>query len=129
MTFIAILAYSLAVFGCAQMFIYFNGPFGIVEKWRQFAHWISDGFGEMFTCVFCFSTNVGWIASLLNYFFIPIAFTPFNIILGHNASWWLVMLLDMFFTCGTTWLWHQLDEYLENNTTREYSDEDVEKRL
>lgn len=116
------LVYSLCLFGIGEMFIYFNGPFDILEHLRKIAHSIHPKFGDLFTCIFCFTTWSGAAVSLFNYFCVPIAFTPFNIILGGTHMWWLIMLLDMFFGCASTWLWHRVDDYFESNTKEVYDD-------
>lgn len=117
------LIYSICLFGIGEMFVYFDGPFGIIESFRRFAHWIHPKFGELFTCIFCFSTWSGAIMSMINYFLIPVPFTPFNIILGDTGLWYVIMALDMFFGCASTWMWHGIDELVESNTKKEYEDE------
>lgn len=117
------LIYSLTLFGVGEMFIYFSGPFNILEYIRSMAHWIHPKFGELFTCIFCFSTWCGGFISALNYFLIPIHFTPFNIIFAGSGLWWLIIPFDTFFGCGVVWLLHVLDDYLESNTKVEYEDE------
>lgn len=115
--------YSVFLFGIGEMFIYFNGPFDILEYIRKIAHWIHPKFGDLFTCIFCFSTWSGAIVSLINYFLIPIPFTPFNMILGETKLWWVIALFDMFFGCASTWMWHRLDDYMESKTKGDYEDE------
>lgn len=111
--FITILSYIIFAFGFAEILIFFNGPFDIVEKFRKFAHWIHPKFGELFTCVACCSTWIGLFFSALNYWVIPIKFTPFNIIFADTQLWWLILFMDGMFTCGTTWLLYQLEEMME----------------
>lgn len=110
---VIIFCYAIFAYGFSQLLIYFNGPFDIVEKFRQFAHWIHPKFGELFTCIFCASTWVGFLFSALNYWIIPVKFTPFNIILENTHMWYFIIFMDGMFTCGTTWLLHQLDEMME----------------
>lgn len=112
--FITFLSYIILAYGLSNMVVYSNGPFHIFEHWRNFAHMIGEQFGELFTCMLCFSTWVGLILSLINSLFLPsIAFTPFNIILASTAPFWLVMILDMGFTSGIVWLLHQMEEMME----------------
>jgi hypothetical protein len=61
----------------------------------------------------CLPANFGWIVSVLNWFLIPVAITPFNIILAGTGLWWLAMILDCCFTTGVVWLLYVLDEWLE----------------
>lgn len=113
MDFLIIFCYIIFVFGTCELLIYFNGPFDIVERWRQFAHWVHPKFGELFTCFACLSTWVGIVFSIINYFFITVKFTPFNIIFEGTHYWWLIIFMDAMFSCGTTWLLHQLEEMME----------------
>ena len=78
---------------------------------------VGVGIITMFTCMMCFPANVGWICSLINWFFIPVAITPFNIILGaHTGLWWLAALCDCAFTSGVVWFIHHIEEYFESNS-------------
>lgn len=108
-----LIVYILLAFGISEMFVFFNGPFSIIGKLRDSLTNISDMAGELFGCMFCFSTWVGALLSALNYWLIPIPFTPFNIIFEEYHKWWLIIPMDMFLTCGTTWLLYQLEEMLE----------------
>jgi hypothetical protein len=67
----------------------------------------------------CLPANFGWIASILNWFFIPVAFTPFNIIFNDLdlSWWWLVILCDGALTSGIVWLLYRLDEFMEPQKT------------
>jgi hypothetical protein len=48
-----------------------------------------------------------------NILFIGFAFTPFNIILGATAPWWLIIPLDAAFTSGIVWLLDQVETALQ----------------
>ena len=122
----AILVYALFAYGICNMIIFASGPFGIFEKWRNFAHKISNGFGELFTCPMCLSTWVGLLFSALNIIFVKdVAFTPFNIIFGVGNYIPFVLIMDMGFTSGVVWLIYQFDEMMERIGKYEY-DEDEE---
>jgi hypothetical protein len=90
-----------------------SGPFRIFERIRDWSEGISEHFGLLFKCMMCLPANFGWIVSLLNWFLIPVAITPFNIILAGTGLWWLAMILDCCFTTGVVWLLYVLDEWLE----------------
>lgn len=123
MNFLIIFCYIIFVFGTCEILIYFNGPFDLVDKWRNFAHKIHPKFGELFTCFACLSTWVGLLFSALNYWFIPIKFTPFNIIFDGTSYWWLIIFMDGMFSCGTTWLLHQLDDMMDRvSSSNKYDD-------
>ena len=115
-------AYGLMLYGCVLMFVSFGGPFDILEKFRQLLNWLHPQLGKLISCPFCTATWIGGIISTLNYLFIPINFTPFNIIFDGSGLWWLIIPLDTFYGCGVVWLLHLLDEYLEGNTPTEYED-------
>lgn len=120
--FIAFFGYIIAVFGCCEMMIYFNGPFDIIDKWREFLRYRSEGLYNLFTCFACLSTWVGFVLSAIDLIIPEIAITPFNIIIGEPSLWWLVVPLDGFFACGTTWMLHQLEEYMEHHRVVVYKD-------
>ena len=113
MIFFKLISYIIFAYGFCELMVFFDGPFNIIEKFRRFAHWISDSFGKLFTCVACLSTWTGLVFSAINYFFIPISFTPFNIIFEGTDLWWLIIFMDAMFTCGTTWSLYQLEEMIE----------------
>ena len=115
-------------YGLSNLVVYANGPFHIFEKWREISHSIGEQFGELFTCMMCFSTWVGLALSLVNSLLLPaVAFTPFNIILGSVAPFWFIMILDMGFTSAVVWLLHQLEEMMERTGNIVYEDENIEQ--
>lgn len=121
---ITFLSYIFVSYGLSNIVVYSNGPFHIFERWRAFAHNINEQFGELFTCMMCFSTWVGLVLSLVNNLLIPfVAFTPFNLILGTVAPFWFIMILDMGFTSAVVWLLHQLEEMMERTGNIIYEDE------
>ena len=115
-----ILCYCLAAYGLSNMVVFGSGPFRRFEWLRYLTNKVSEHFGTMFTCMMCFPANVGWICSLINWFFIPVAITPFNILLGaHAGLWWLAALCDCAFTSGVVWFIHHIEEYFETNSKDE----------
>lgn len=116
MELVTLLSYILFSYGITTMLIYFNGPFDIIEYFRKTMYAIHPKLGELFQCPFCLSTWIGGLFSIINYLWIPIKITPFNMILAGSGLWWLIIPMDSFLTCGTVWLLHVLDEYLENNS-------------
>lgn len=122
MELVTLLSYILFSYGITTMLIYFNGPFDIIEYFRKTMNAIHPKLGELFQCPFCLSTWIGGLFSLINYLWIPIKITPFNMILAGSGLWWLIIPMDSFLTCGTVWLLHVLDEYLENNS-KTYEDQ------
>ena len=122
MELVTLLSYILFSYGITTMLIYFNGPFDIIEYFRKTINAIHPKLGELFQCPFCLSTWIGGLFSIINYLWIPIKITPFNMILAGSGLWWLIIPMDSFLTCGTVWLLHVLDEYLENNS-KTYEDQ------
>ena len=122
MELVTLLSYILFSYGITTMLIYFNGPFDIIEYFRKTINAIHPKLGELFQCPFCLSLWIGGLFSIINYLWIPIKITPFNMILAGSGLWWLIIPMDAFLTCGTVWLLHVLDEYLENNS-KTYEDQ------
>lgn len=114
MTWLIIIAYIFVAFGFCNMVAFGSGPFRIFERIRDWSEGISEHFGLLFKCMMCLPANFGWIVSVLNWFLIPVAITPFNIILAGTGLWWLAMILDCCFTTGVVWLLYVLDEWLES---------------
>ena len=111
-----IFLYCLMAYGACNVIVFGSGPFKIFEYIRYWADEISDHFGQLFSCMMCLPTNFGIICSLVNWFFIPLAFTPFNILFAGTGLWWLAMLCDGAFTSGIVWLINTFQEYFENKT-------------
>ena len=108
--------YSIMAYGACNIIVFGSGPFRIFERIREWADDIDEHFGQLFSCMMCLPTNFGIICSLVNWFFIPIAFTPFNILFAGTGLWWLAMLCDGAFTSGIVWLINTIQEYIENKT-------------
>ena len=107
--------YIVTVYGLSNMMVFGSGPFRIFEHIRNLTSRISEHFGSLFTCMMCFPANVGWVFSLIDWFFIDsIAITPFNILLAGTGLWWLALILDCFFTSGIVWLVHNVETFFEN---------------
>ena len=104
----------LTAYGACNVIAFGDGPFYIFSRLREFAHNISPHFGKVFSCMMCLPANFGWICSLVNWFFIPVMFTPFNIIFnGCDNLWWLAALCDGALTSGIVYLIYIFNEYLE----------------
>lgn len=122
-----IFCYIIFAYGSANMVCYAEGPWGVFEKWRNFAHNISEGFGTLFTCMMCFSTWIGILFSTIDLLFKSFAFTPFNLLIGTVAPWWLIIILDAGFTSGIVWLLHNFEEACERHGTIEYDGVDKDE--
>lgn len=110
-----IFCYCIVAYGISNIVVFGSGPFKIFEKIRYWSDYLDEHFGQLFSCMMCFPTNLGIVLSILNWFLIPIAFTPFNILLGAVPTlWWLAAILDGAFTSGIVWLIHHVEEWFEN---------------
>lgn len=113
---VIILLYCIMAYGVCNIIVFGSGPFRIFEHIRYWADELDEHFGQMFNCMMCLPTNFGILCSLFNWFFIPIAFTPFNILFAGTSLWWLAMICDGAFTSGVVWLINTIQEYFENKT-------------
>lgn len=112
--FVVVLCYFLVAYGACNVIAFGDGPFYIFARIREITHNIHPHFGKLFSCMMCLPANFGWICSIVNWFFIPVPFTPFNIILGaYSSLWWLALLCDGALTTGIVYLIYILNEYLE----------------
>ena len=120
-----ILVYMVMMYGLSNILVYGSGPFNILNKMRSFCSSHLTVIGEMLECMMCTSTNIGWIFSLLNIIFLPsLPLTPFmNIISNVSDYWFLIIVLDAFFTSGAVWLIHTFQEMLESLTNSLTKDE------
>ena len=97
------------------MVVFASGPFRIFEHIREISSSISEHFGGMFGCMICFPANVGWITSLIDWFFLKnIAITPFNILLSGTGLWWVALICDCCFASGMTWIIHNVESFFES---------------
>jgi hypothetical protein len=110
-----IFLYSIAIYGFSNMMAFGSGPFKIFERIRELSYHISPHFSSLFSCMMCLPANLGWITSLINWFFITeIAITPFNILLASTNLWWLALLGDCCFTTGIVWIIHNVESFFES---------------
>lgn len=104
----------MVAYGACNVIAFGDGPFYVFAKLREWSYDISEHFAKVFTCMMCLPANFGWICSLVNWFLIPVAFTPFNIIFHtYNDMWWLAALCDGAFTTGIVYFLYIINEYLE----------------
>ena len=111
-----ILLYCIMAYGACNVIVFGSEPFKIFERIRYWSDYIDEHFGQLFSCMMCLPTNFGIICSLVNWFLIPVAFTPFNLVFAGTSLWWLAMLCDGAFTSGVVWLIHTVQEYIEKKT-------------
>jgi len=113
-----IFCYCVVAYGACNVIVFGSGPFKFFEKLRRGAKNINEHFGQLFNCMMCLPANFGWVCSLVNKLWIPVAFTPFNIIFKENGVEWynlvLLCLCDGAFTSGIVWLIHNIETFFEN---------------
>lgn len=118
-----IFIFTLAVYGISAALVYFDGPFGIIAKFRDMVSKYTGKFGELFSCMFCLPTNIGIILSIIA-LMNGIYFTPFTNMFGNTTLWWLSIIMDGFYCGGTTYFLNTLQEKLE--ATKVSYNDDVE---
>ena len=123
-----IFIYSIAAYGICNMIVFGSGPFKIFEKIREWSYDISEHFSSLFSCMMCLPANIGWITSLINWFFIPVKITPFNLLLAGTNLWWVALICDCCFTSGIVWIIHNIESFFENiiNNGSDIQDENNE---
>lgn len=106
--------YSVMAYGISAMLVYFNGPFGIIDRARA---WISSWhrtFDELFSCMFCLPTNVGLMLSFIGLFIVSMPITPFTMLYGcDSGQWYVIMPLDAAFTGAVVYLIDGIEKQLE----------------
>ena len=122
-TFILI-CYILTAYGACNVIVFGDGPFYIFTRLRDFTYNISPHLGKLFSCMMCLPANYGWICSLVDWFLVPVTFTPFNIFFNdYENLWWLAALCDGAFTSGAVYIIYIINEYLEKRI--EYYDNKI----
>lgn len=109
-----IFIYAIAVYGLTNMVVNSNGPLYLFKFIRQITKSISPMLGELFSCMMCLSTWVGLAFSLIDFYLVKdFAFTPFQMRYPTSEDILTLVLMDMFFASGITWLIHNVEEMCE----------------
>ena len=117
MDWVTIFIFSIVAYAISNHFVYAHGPMHIYDWIRDTAAKIHPNLGELFQCMICFPTWVGFILSAANSLFLPYTeLTPGMIMLNTLAPWWIIMIIDGFFASGIVWLIHTLQEALERSS-------------
>ena len=116
MSWFVLICYILFSYGISVIFTQGIGPFNIFYRLRLWADSISDNFGMLFRCMLCFPTNVGWVFSLFNWFLLPVAISPFNMILAGTDLWWLAAIMDGCLTGGICHFLWNIDDFVDKST-------------
>ena len=116
MDWIVIFVFSVVAYAISNHFVYAHGPMHIYDHIRCLAEKIHPNLGELFQCMICFPTWVGFILSVLNSLFLPlVSLTPGMLLMDMYAPWWVIMVFDGFFASGIVWLIHTAQEALERS--------------
>lgn len=106
--------FSVLVYSISNHFVYAHGPFHLYDKIRSISEKVHPQLGELFSCMICFPTWVGMALSALNVLLLPsVHLTPMFIVLGVNAPWWVIIILDGFFGSAVGWLIDTMQSALE----------------
>ena len=113
---VVIFIFSIVAYAISNHFVYAHGPMHLYDKIREIAAKIHSNLGELFGCMICFPTWVGFILSAANTWFLPaLKLTPMMLMLSGFAPWWIIMILDGFFASGIVWLINTVQEALERS--------------
>lgn len=120
MEWIVIFIFSITAYAISNHFVYAHGPMHIYDKIREIMTKIHSNLGELFSCMICFPTWIGFILSAANSLLLPtLKLTPFMLLLSGSTFWWVIMILDGFFASGIVWLIHTCQEALERSNSNE----------
>ena len=149
MTGFVLFSYILACFGISEAIVYFNGPFGIIERLREvispegktgIMKEVCQTLTEMTSCMLCFPTNLGFLMSIVS-MLMGTYFTPFTIIFSSaigNITLPVFLgccvpciVLDGFFTGGCVYIIHNIIDAFSgiNEEFEEEGDEIDSRRL
>ncbi len=108
--------YVLFAYGLSVIITQSIGPANIFIRLRIWAESVGSNFGLLFKCMLCMPTNVGIFFSLFNWFLLPVAISPFNMILAGTNLWWLAAIMDGCLTGGICHFLWNLDDYIDKIT-------------
>lgn len=116
MDWIIIFVFSVVAYAISNHFVYAHGPMHIYDHIRCIAAKIHPNLGELFSCMICFPTWVGFILSAANSLLLPaLDLTPAMLLMSGYAPWCIIMIMDGFFASGIVWLIHTVQEALERS--------------
>lgn len=112
--------FSILSYSISNHFVFAHGPMHLYDKIRDIAAKIHTNLGELFSCMICFPTWVGFVLSASNYWLLPNKLlTPFMMLGYGTMPWWIIMILDGFFASGIVWLINTVQEALERSNSYE----------
>lgn len=124
MEWVVIFIFSILAYSISNHFVYAHGPMHLYDSIRSLAAKIHPNLGELFNCMICFPTWVGFILSVANSWLLPtVALTPMMLLINGLAPWWVIMIFDGFFASGISWLINTAQEALERSNSYEQGNE------
>ena len=120
---INVFVYLLFAYGLSNLLVFGMGPYAVLDWIRTTAKKVFGKLGNMLDCMMCTSANIGWVVSLLNYFFISVPLTPMIILYGTLLPWYVVIFGDLCITSGAVWLINSIQEALERSNNYGQGDE------
>ena len=124
MEWVVIFIFSILAYSISNHFVYADGPMHLYDSISSLAAKIHPNLGELFGCMICFPTWVGFILSAANSWLLPtVALTPMMLVANGLAPWWAIMIFDGFFASGISWLISTVQEALERSNMYEQGNE------
>ena len=118
MIWFTLFCYIAFAYGISYIFTNSYGPKNVFANLREWAESVGPNFGLLFRCMICFPTNLGIIFSLFNWFLLPIAISPFNIIFADQHTWYmgiLAAIMDGCLTGGICKVIYNIDDFIDKS--------------
>lgn len=115
MNWLCVFVYSVFAYGISNMFVNSVGPFRMFERIRAAAARVSEGLGDLFSCMLCFPAWVGIVFSVVDMAIPEISFMPSSFVVGAGRFWLLNILVDCAYTSGVVWLIDNAEEAWERS--------------
>ena len=80
MEILSVVLYFIVCYGIALVAIDANGPWHIFDKMHNWAASKAPVLEELFSCYICLPFWIGVVLSFINILWLPVAFTPMNIL-------------------------------------------------
>ena len=110
-----IFIFTLAVYGMSMAMVYFDGPYGLIIRFRELASRYMGSYSEVFSCMFCLPVNIGIIMSAIA-LVTGTYFTPFTKMFSDGGLWWLSIIMDGFYCGATSYFLNSIQERLEKRS-------------
>ena len=108
----------LIAYAMSFMLVYSNGPCNIFAAIRHLLGKIHSTVRELFDCIFCTATWVGFTLSLINTFLLrEYPFTPMNLYF-QDMEWWIKLIGDGCITASIAYILNTIMEAIETISIR-----------